>query len=138
MYSTNTFHPRDIGCFRRLPEFILPQRINAIRSLKLVLHLPDFPTNSPDVARQYEECWQAISNLRGLRELRVWLTLPLCNERGWRLDESAFLKPVAEMRRLDVFDFFMPVTRNCLTSEAVLGNCHVRGAEEIVVLSDFY
>ena len=127
-----------MACFHQLPELLLPQRIRTIRSLTLYLHLENFPHSSEETNRWYRQIWQQISEMPGLRELRLWLSLPLCNLQGWRATEESVLAPIAEMRPLDRFEVVLPVVSGSLSEDARFGACHVLGAEQATMLPSYY
>lgn len=69
--------------------------------------------------------------MQSLRRLQVCLGLPIDSVCTWRSEEAVMLKPVAGMRRLEIFDVFMPIDGKCLSEGAQYGHAHIRGAEEI-------
>lgn len=114
----------DSNVIEYLPLFLLPQRINAIRSFVFIWHFPGIPplellrwstatteeANTPDRSARWKLVWHSISTMGNLRSLYV--KLHLCRFFGGSLStESAMelLDPIKKITWSEVFILSLPV-----------------------------
>ncbi|KAL2071917.1 hypothetical protein VTL71DRAFT_13152 [Oculimacula yallundae] len=124
MYSSNIFVVRHTRDMEYLPLTILPQRMNAIRNLRLTCDFSGRPPINlcdcdwakgnkwerilPVRQKKWENMWNILSNMTGLRQLYVklhvgdnWATI--------NLDSAAvLLEPVKQVTRPELFVLTLP------------------------------
>lgn len=116
LYSTNTFQLDNLHLFRYLYTLILPQRIQAMQNLVLILRFDKFPL-APNVTEDNElsqaMVWKTLLEMKGLQAVHVHLQAAETDDRTWRDDSNcrealrSQIKPLAE--RLVIFRVWLPV-----------------------------
>jgi len=118
-----------------LPNLLLPERLQAIRSLSLFWVLRWLPYDYSQLPRydglgmvsaassmptEWEQVWKAISSLKGLQHLSVDLSpdLQLCRVEMWRAVEHMMLEQVKSVTApLSSFRMLMPFNEGAKTLE---------------------
>ncbi|KAE9364359.1 hypothetical protein N431DRAFT_563682 [Stipitochalara longipes BDJ] len=120
LYSSNTFAISDPAVIEYIPLALLPQRINAIRTLRFLWQLPNTPPiDFPDFPgpgreahlkrlRKWKKIWKIISTIAGLRELHIKLNVP--GEWATLNREAAveLLEPLRQVTKPEVFLLSLP------------------------------
>lgn len=135
LYSENTFMIGNEAVLDYLPILLLPQRINAIRSLRFRWDLGispveilfpyephDVDPRSPNI---WLSVWQNMAAMEGLRTLHVELCLPLYRRDWYNADKARVpqvLPPIREVVRPKEFVLTLsyPVRYRSLPGEADL------------------
>ncbi|EPE31447.1 hypothetical protein GLAREA_12750 [Glarea lozoyensis ATCC 20868] len=115
IYECNTFDTTVSNCTRFLPRFLLPQRLNAIRTLRLewriLAHETFFGVDGLEKTtkdqlyyqKEWKDTWKCLADMKGLRDLRVKLNFVQYSASILCL-ESSFLDPIKEVTAPDVFE----------------------------------
>ena len=129
LYSANTFQVDNLHLFKYLHTLILPQRLQAIKRLVLILEFAQFPLSANEMETNGQSqamVWNILSRMEGLREVHLHLQAVEIDERMWRDDSSCRealstqTKPLVE--RLDVFEVWLPVMKG-MTWEGMEEDC---------------
>lgn len=118
LYSANTFQLENLHLVKHLHTLVLPQRLQAMQRLVLILRFDRFPlapNEMEDNELSQAMVWKTLSELKGLREVHLHLQAAETDDRMWRDDGSCRealrtqIRPLVE--RLDVFRVWLPVMK---------------------------
>jgi hypothetical protein len=117
LYSENVFNIYGPGVLAHLPNLLLPQRINAIQSLRFcwplgappIWHVPSgqqtLTTNrierirkrgGDNYSKTWSQTWKTLTQMCGLRELIVELNIIGDASEGWTAQELDVVKSVSK------------------------------------------
>ncbi|MCJ1400680.1 hypothetical protein MMC11_003888 [Xylographa trunciseda] len=114
LYAQNDFYTRQADSIVHFSGTVLPHRLDLITSLHIYRCFPSAlyeSTNNKDQLAPYdeatwEETWQIVTSMKGLRTLRVTLF------EFWRLrnraSQTRFLEPLKAVKQTDVFEVEVP------------------------------
>lgn len=119
MYSSNTLVLINPGTFLLLPKLILPQRLHAIRSLRLHWWLCEPPPPIPgnQSGSDWIDVCATLAKMEGLRDLCVELAMT----RVWKFQPFTFgvkiLEPLKVVTRPDYFELRVPFLESFATAD---------------------
>ena len=117
LYSTNAFYTHSRWCMMYLPQLLLPQRLNAIRSLDFEWYLTRKIPRYPDIKdmQHFRGCevewymiWQTLASMSGLRTLRVKLGVIEASKKWWAIREAEVLQSAAMVTTPGDFELVLP------------------------------
>ncbi|KAH7333464.1 hypothetical protein BKA65DRAFT_507870 [Rhexocercosporidium sp. MPI-PUGE-AT-0058] len=118
LYSANTFQLENLHLVKHLHTLVLPQRLQAMQRLVLILRFDRFPlapNEMEDNELSQAMVWKTLSEMKGLREVHLHLQAAETDDRMWRDDGSCRdalrtqIRPLVE--RLDAFRVWLPVMK---------------------------
>lgn len=106
LYSRNTFDVNGPETMISLSQTLLPDRLNAIRSLQLTwafFHLAHTVHDGDKILLAGDEalwkvCWAIVGGMKGVRDVRIWLSMSPAVEAA-RKPEEELLEPLKEIGR---------------------------------------
>jgi len=115
LYAANTFSIGYEVSIRSLPLYILPQRLNQMRTVHLTWHITHWCSHDDlDANKVWREIWEVVGSMEGLRELHVYLKAHNSYFGVWRDwdedDVEAFkgLRTVRKVTAPGVFEVRLP------------------------------
>jgi hypothetical protein len=108
-----------------LPLALLPQRINAIRTLRIFWQLPNTPfATLPEFSgpgrevhlkrqKKWRKIWHIISTMAGLRELHIKLNVTTEWVTMNREAAAELLEPIKQVTKPDIFLLSLPFLAMC-------------------------
>ena len=119
LYSTNTLVMTQPGTLILLQKLIVPQRLRAVRSLRLHWWLCGLPPSSPihvqDCLLDWTNICSVLATMKGLRDLCIELAMT----EVWKFYPLVFgarvLKPLQAVARLKDFELRMPFPESFAT-----------------------
>ena len=118
LYANNTFLTSAPDCILSLPHFLLPARIEAIRTLRFewMMAKPPFWIGGDherkfrEHEREWHDVWRALASMRHLRSLHVKLIADtgLLVDSPWRMEAERIFRPVAAVTAPEDFLLLLP------------------------------
>ena len=115
LYSQNTFDFNGPESLISLSTTVLPQRLDALGSLQMTwtffrteffFQTQAFDTEKVLLAGDdaiWKACWQVIAGMKGLKDIRIWLSMSPANELS-RRSELELLMPLAQIEPKRLFE----------------------------------
>lgn len=119
LYSANTFQLMNLHLVRYLNTLVLPQRLQAMQRLVLILCFDRFPLRPNEIEKNEQPqamVWNTLLDLKGLREVDLHLQATDINERMWKDEKDcrealrSQIMPLTET--LDVFRVWLPISES--------------------------
>jgi len=111
LYARNSFDVNHLNSLLYLSSTIPAQRLNTIRSLQLTWDFPCplYTVHStsrypPDTETTWEEVWRVIARMKGLRDIRVQLTIARIYTNLILNSEVRLLEPLRAVKPANVFE----------------------------------